>query len=220
MKKTLGLTVCAMAATVLLLLTGCLPTSLEPLYTEKDLVSNDGLVGRWSGKESSDKEVWEFTAAGEKQYKLVVTDDEGLKSEFEARLVKLADHLFLDLYPTEAALEKMETGGLYKIHLARLHGFFKLEIKDKQLDMYFFDLERLAKVVEEKPDLIAHRGNKDQLIFTASTEALQKFVLQQAGETNAFGEPGILVPAKPVQTTGDAAKPASEPEKTAPAEKK
>lgn len=210
MRTPLGLTVCAVVAVVLLMLTGCLPTSLEPLYTEKDLVSNDGLVGRWTGKDDNDKEVWEFTSAGDKQYRLVITDEEGKKSELDIRLVKLGDNLFLDMFPAQGPLEKMNAGGMYGFHLAQLHSFFKVEIKDKQLVFHFFDLERLTKMLQEKPDLIPSYVTKDRLIFTASTEVLQKFVIQQAAEPKAFGDPTILVPAKPAKPASESPQPAAE----------
>lgn len=223
MRKSLRLATCVMLAVVLLMFTGCLPKSLEPLYAEKDLVTNDGLVGRWSGMDDDDKEICEFTYVGDKTYKCVIPDDEGTKSEFDARLVKLGDHLFLDLCPAKEPLVKMHAGNMYEQHLALMHSFFKVEIKEKQLCFHFFDMDRLTKLIQEKPNLIPCRVTTGHMIFTASTEALQKFVIQQAGETNAFlgdGKPLIFVPAESAKMTGESPKRAPDSEKPAPTDNK
>src|SRR5688572_25266369 len=79
---------------ILLWIIGCVP-SLEPIWTEKDLVYEAGLVGAWRDKEG--KSTWSFTKAAEKEYRLVQTDENGVKAEFQARLAKLKDRRFLDL---------------------------------------------------------------------------------------------------------------------------
>ena len=49
----------------LILVTGCIVTSVNPLYTEKDLVFDPALVGAWS--EGEGKDTWAFEKAGEKK---------------------------------------------------------------------------------------------------------------------------------------------------------
>ena len=71
---------------------GCIP-SLHPLYTEKDLIFEEKLLGIW-GKSD---EYWKFQEATDSNsYDLttMIDQDEG---KFVAHLVKLDNMLFLDL---------------------------------------------------------------------------------------------------------------------------
>src|ERR1700704_4677830 len=85
-------------------LTGCVPVdSLNPLYTDKDLVFDEALVGSWVGPDEGEEGGLEFLARdqdGERSYLLVMTakdkDSNAFKKiVYHARLVKLNEHLFL-----------------------------------------------------------------------------------------------------------------------------
>ena len=87
-------------------LTGCVPVdSLNPLYTDKDLVFDEALVGSWVGPDKGEEGGLEFLARdqdGERSYLLVMTakdkDSNAFKKiVYHARLVKLNEHLFLDV---------------------------------------------------------------------------------------------------------------------------
>ena len=56
------------------LLTACVP-SLNPLYTEQDLVFDKSILGVWTDDKQT--ETWEFVYVDEKEYKLVHTDEDG-----------------------------------------------------------------------------------------------------------------------------------------------
>ena len=45
-------------------ITGCIPTSINPLYTGQDLVFDPALIGVWSETGDS-KETWAFEKAGD-----------------------------------------------------------------------------------------------------------------------------------------------------------
>ena len=89
---------------MLLFLAGCVP-SLNPLYTEKDLIFDEALLGVWSEKENSN-DGWTFRKRDEKSYLLVVQAGEK-SSPFIAHLVQLGKYRFLDLYPDEAGLKEL-----------------------------------------------------------------------------------------------------------------
>ena len=86
-------------------LTGCFVLSVHPLYFEKDLVFESGLLGTWGEKthEKDLSELWIFEKTGDKSYRLTIRDEEDGEGMFEAHLLKLGDHLFMDLYPEEPA---------------------------------------------------------------------------------------------------------------------
>ena len=98
------------------LLGGCIP-SLHPLYTEKDLIFEEKLLGTWAKNDS--KETWQFKRAnGNKYYKMTYTDEEGKKGHFDAGLGKLNNMMFLNIFPKEPELKEND---FYKFHILRVH---------------------------------------------------------------------------------------------------
>ena len=59
------------------LMTGCLPQTLFPLYSEETLTFEPLLLGVW---EEGDEERWTFSAADPQFFHLQIRDDEGLPS--------------------------------------------------------------------------------------------------------------------------------------------
>ncbi len=105
-----------------ILLGGCVP-SLHPLYTDKELIFEEKLLGTWSDNDPGGK--WEFKKVTDSNsYLLTITDDEGTGS-FDAHLVKLNQMLFLDIYPKEA--ESLKTCGFWTLHILPVHTFMKIE---------------------------------------------------------------------------------------------
>src|ERR1035441_1939153 len=84
-----------------LCLPACIP-SLNPFYTDKDLVFDPRLVGTWAEKgKEQEPETWSFEKAGDKAYKLAIAEKPGKEGEFTAHLFKLKQEYFLDLLPRE-----------------------------------------------------------------------------------------------------------------------
>ncbi len=191
------------------LLGSCVP-SLHPLYTDKELVFDEKLLGSWNEGD----QVWEFKKGEkEKSYDLV-TDEEGKKGEFTAFLVRLQDSskadkekesarqtlLFLDLYPKEP---KLETTDFYKFHLLPVHTFLKIEQLGTTLKIQAMNPEKLEKMLEGKPDLIKHEVLEDRIVLTASPKDLQKFMLEHVKDEGLFGDPTELERIEPKDTSAD-----------------
>jgi len=168
----------------LLGLAACLP-SLHPLYTEEDLVFAPELVGLWKPKDG--KASWEFKEVGPKEYKLIYTDKDGKPGEFEARLVKLGDHLFLDLFPKEP---KLKANDFYKFHLLPTHAIMKVQAVKPDLQLEMLDPEWFDKLVERDPKAIKHEviEGAHRTVITASTGELQRFVLKYVDNEEAWGD--------------------------------
>ena len=176
-------------------ITGCLPTSINPLYTDKDLVFDPALVGVWSEKEES-KETWSFEKAGEKEYKVLYTEDDGKTGQFEGHLLKIGDTRFLDLFPDESGIEEMKRGGFYKVHFLRTHSFLKVAQIEPALQLTALDLKWLREFLKTNPKAIRHEkigeGDDAQIVLTDSTPELQKFVQKLLKTAGAFGESNDL----------------------------
>jgi hypothetical protein len=171
-----------------MMLVGCVK-SLEPLYTEEDLVFEAKLLGIWAEQEDAD-ERWTFERAGEKAYQVIYEQD-GKRGEFVVHLLRLADHLYLDFLPLEEAMGKLERNDLYKFHWLPTHTFARVYEIEPELKMAFMNPDWLSERLSEDPGAIAHvrRGDKE-VVLTASTKALQAFVTKHAAD--AFGEPSKL----------------------------
>jgi hypothetical protein len=170
-----------------LLLLGCIP-SYHPLFTPADVAFDPDLVGTWTNEEED--ETLQFTAAEEKSYRLVYTDEQGKTGTFEAHLTKIDGHLFLDIFPKAADLPQ---NAFFKIHLVPAHSFLLIhEISPQQLELSAVNARWLGEYLEEHPDALKHETRKQHLMLTASTEQLRKFFAQHATTPKAFGDPSTL----------------------------
>jgi len=185
-------------------LLGCCVPSLHPLYTDKELVFDEKLLGSWG----ESNQTWEFKKGEkEKSYDLI-TDENGKKGEFTVYLVKIQDSskadkekesarqtlLFLDLYPKQPNLE---TTDFYKFHLLPVHTFMKIEQIEPTLKMRVMSPDKLGEMLEDKPDIIKHEVLEDRIVLTASTKQLQKFMLEHVNDEGLFAEPSELERIKP-----------------------
>lgn len=171
------------------ILAGCVP-SLHQAYTDKDVVLDKALLGTWA--EESDEEgpgeIWIFKEGEDGAYDLTVTSD-GEPGEFEGHLVRLGGASFLDMYPKGAGNIK---NTLSLLHLIRAHTFPKIKIEGDVLHILMLDPDWLAEAIDDGKVKIAHEHVTDDLVLTASTEELQKFLAQYAENEEPFLEFSIL----------------------------
>lgn len=177
---------CLLAAIVTaVLFSGCIPF-LHPLYTEDTMVFEPELLGTW--KFSDDEGTWTFAAADNNtRYRLTTVDGKGERGVFEATLVALDGHLFLDLLPVEPE----PTGNdFYRAHILRTHSILRLrEGADTDLTMAILDPEWLDKHLKETPDALRFEKTDDRIIVTATTAELQAFFRKHAGNPDVFADP-------------------------------
>ena len=177
--KTFGIVSVALCVVLLM---GCIH-SLHPLYTAEDLIFSPALVGRWS--EDDSKETWEFSKKGEKEYRLVYTDDKGKAGTFVVHLLKIKGKMFLDLFPSEPDLKE---NLFYQVHLLPVHSFMYVKQIKPTLQMSMADGNWLEKLIEANPGAIRHEKIEDRIVLTASTKELQAFFLKHLATEDAFGE--------------------------------
>ena len=176
--------------TLAFLMGGCVQ-SLHPLFTEKDLIFDEKLVGVWA-EESNTKRTWEFKKTGKKTYELIHTDSDGEKGQFKAGLGRLDSTMFLDLYPEEPDPRGSD---FYKIHLLGVHTFMKIDQIEPTLQMRVMNPKYFSELLDRDPNLIKHEVLKEQdkqIVLTASTKELQKFMLKYGKDPNVFPDPFAL----------------------------
>ena len=181
MQKIIGVAALGLAV----FLAGCVP-SLNPLYTEKDLIFEPALVGVWNNGDDT----WTFQKRDEKSYALIIRDDDKT-APFVAHLVKLGKYRFLDLCPDKDGLNDSKLEGTYTMSLIRGHLFLKVLQIEPALQMVMLDPDWLDKLLKKNPKVISHKQNDDGegIVLTAATKELQKFMLKYADTKDAFGKP-------------------------------
>jgi len=116
-----------LALPLALLLTGCAPVdSLNPLYTSKDVVFDETLLGQWG----SPGDGLDFAKQGVNGYRIVLSakdDDTGqtITLVFDAHLVELQGHCFLDVTWKQSAVD--ESQALPEVHLTRTKGGLEID---------------------------------------------------------------------------------------------
>ncbi len=187
---------CALA----FVLGGCVPVmSLHPLFTEEDTVFEKKLLGTWVDDPNSPDGSWEFSDINEPKnaYKLILTDEEGKKGSFVARLVKLQDKLFMDVYPTALPSDVNDPGKmawpLNLLFLIPAHTFLKIDSMEPTLKIRLTLESEMKKLLAEDPNAVEHTLVDDRLVLTASTKELRAFVLKYANDDRLFTSPVALV---------------------------
>ncbi len=178
------------------IIVGCIP-SLHPLYTEKDLVFDEALVGTW--QDDNQECLWKFTKNGDKEYKLVYIED-GKKGEFIVHLLKLKDKMFIDFYP----IEQEDVNGFYAMHMIPAHTFMLVKQIQPTLQMCALNPDTLKEIIQKDPKAVKHEKlakDDDKDIFTASPEELQAFIIKNLDTPDFFADPSDLtkVEAKPAK---------------------
>lgn len=170
-----------LAGTVLWL-TGCSPRSLQPLFTEQDLVFEPRLAGAWADRE--EKVTWSVKRSGEKSYDALCTAD-GEPHWFKLHLVQLGAHLFLDLAPKDELALKNE---FFAGHWVPTHTFFRVRIDGDRLQVAALEVDYLEPLVVSQKTRIGQML-KDAVVLTGSTKELQDWLLKHAEIPDVFTEP-------------------------------
>jgi hypothetical protein len=219
--------------------TGCVPVdSLNPLYTDKDVVFDESLLGEWVGMDANDTGGMKFIKEGNNAYVIVMSDTDANGEQkntfYDARLLNIAGQKFLDVLPHEWSASQasypLRVGGgkgeqkiepaLLKLgesaymefavegkgpavvaHLRNAHRFFKVKTDGKKLHFDWIDDDKLKEAVLKgtvrignaliNPAVSNHKhsttDNRD-IVLTASTADLQKFIVEQMNNDVIFTE--------------------------------
>ncbi len=171
------------APLVLALLTaGCGPiTSLHPLYTESSVVSDPALPGTWVGDGDFADGTWTFQKSGENAFELIRTPEGAPSYKFDIHLVRLGTFVFLD------ASRQEETVATHILGRVWIEGnVLRIALLDQKWLKDAISKKEVAVAFEQLGDDDDERG---QVVLTASTEDLQKFMVQCARSDKAFSEP-------------------------------
>jgi hypothetical protein len=174
-------------------LNACWTLSVHPLYTADTVVFEPDLVGIWGDPEDPTDETWQFTAAGDQSYRLVIREtpsspvvDETQDGIYEVHLVELNGYCFLDGYP----IAPKSVNQFYETSVIPAHAFVRLHLEGHVLHLAALDTAWLREGLEAGRLVLAHELEGSELVLTASTRELQEFLAAHAEE--AFAEEDVL----------------------------
>ena len=169
---------------LLLICTSCIP-SLNPLYTEQDLIFDGSLIGVWTDKDT--RETWALGMCDRKlEYTLTYTDPGGKKGEFIARLVQVENKTFLDIVPVDPGFKQND---FYQGHFFSTHTFVHVIKDGSSVRLSVLEPHWLKEVVAVNPDAIRHQKIRGEIVLTSSPKETQKFLLANLNNREAFSEP-------------------------------
>lgn len=171
---------------IVLVLTGCVP-SLNPLYTDQDLILLPGLEGTWMDQ---DKNLWAFSQNGDKSYLLTLTIETSNPQIFDANLVNLNNHIFMDLYPNNLDSQFKGQPDMTKWHLMPMHSFSKIQLPGDNLRINMLNPDWIQNLVKQNKLVLSYQvsSNGDGML-TASPADIQSFLKTYADYPEAFDGP-------------------------------
>ena len=162
----------------LALLSGCWVLSIEPLYTNDDLIFDPSLIGVWGDSTGMSEDNWTFEREDSISYRLIVREKDKPEGTLEAHLVHLSGILFLDLYP-----EFSESNNeFHASHTIPAHSFWRVSITGDTLSLHYLDADWMERKIEAGEITIANIRPDDAVVLAAPTGELQQLVYQHADE--------------------------------------
>ena len=192
-----------------LLLSGCLVLSVNPLYTEADIVFEPALLGEWIeiGDGADREHVFRFSRLGERAYALErYSRFESERTLTAAHLVQLGGTLVLDVFP----LQPDDQFPLYPAGSLYAHVLYRVDQLEPTLIATCLDQQWLTAYLAEHPEAVAHAAGRTPwesvghdgpvirsgeqayytpLLLTAGTADLQAFIATLLDEPDAWYDP-------------------------------
>jgi hypothetical protein len=187
---------------LIIILQSCTIFSLHPLYEENDLLEEPALLGLWQDTDEGDEFISFQKLDGKKYLFRYMEEQENVGDEdnrmdtvsFEAGLLKVGDHFFLDLYPYYEG-DKDEGYYLFRSFIPA-HSFLKIEWDNQRILLYIFESDRMKRLFEQNRIRIKHEIVDDYIVIAASTQDLKRFIEKYADDKKAFDEPGEFTKIK------------------------
>lgn len=180
--------------------------ALHPLVTKETVTFREDLLGSWSEDSEKPEYTWEVTrlepgavknlpselrdVASQCYRIMMVSEQEGCQGSFVGCLVKLQGKLFLDLVPDAFpfGVEDSECTQLtYNAFLfLRVHTFARVFAQGDELTIGLTQEEDFQELLEAEPGAVPCDTADEHTILTASTPALQMFVMKYADDERLF----------------------------------
>jgi hypothetical protein len=186
---------------ILCFLSGCGTTiiSINPFYSQKDIVQNDNLLGKWKVVNQVDyvddatkgkDELWIFSKDNETNFYELSVEYESEKMMFYAVLFKIKERYFVDLYPKHTELKTEAKSSLLKIHSLSVHTISKVAFSEEAMILEPIKGEWVKdQILRKKFNLNYGVTTDDIILLTSETDDIKEFIEKNIEEAfNGDGE--------------------------------
>jgi hypothetical protein len=200
-------------------LAGCVPVdSLNPLYTDADVIFDDALVGQWVPVDHSQEQiVFKFERVKGGYILWASAKNKNDKYGYLVHLLSIGKNRFLDVSPADVHVVTLDNSlkalqsksgknlehplfhlglGSYlelagstqnEAYLRPAHWFFRFRFDGKKFSLDGTDDEKFMQAMESNKfriDTAFEKGR--EVLITASTKDLQKFVMEHIDDDSFF----------------------------------
>jgi len=187
---------------LLIFLSSCL-TTLHPIFTEKDLAYDPKLIGTWNIEREGNKErvtisnlatensvelPGNISHIKQKGYLISYEHEHSENPErYIAFLARIGKYLYLDYYPAYKK-EDQKIDEIFGAHYVKMHTSYRVEIlNDGSFELSQLDGSYVESLIDQKKIRINHEmGAYDNIVITASTSELQKYLIKYSDEPEAY----------------------------------
>lgn len=199
---------------ILILFSGCFLQSLHPLITKEKAELIDGLEGRWETEDSR----WTFfrdskniknislsglNVSGDVKFSfdkgdVLSKDDpayfvvyEDLNKDIpdsvllEARIGRISDTYYMDITVSDIFRDV----NFENYHLFPVHTFSKIKIEGDNLNIELFKSDWISDLIQENRVRIKHETIGENVLITASSKELNKFIEKYGNDEEAYEDP-------------------------------
>ncbi|MGH9580974.1 MAG: hypothetical protein ACRD2R_08270 [Terriglobales bacterium] len=159
------------------LLSGCFVRSLHPLFAEREQVFDATLLGAWVQDEDPDVSII-FSRYGERAYQAEFREP-GRTRKYLVSMGKLGEGYYFDVMPVDDSS--------VDDHFLPAHSIWRVRWEQDTLRMASLDHDWLRDLLRRSRPL-AFEWVEGDIVLTASTSELQRFLLRHGSEPGAFGK--------------------------------
>jgi hypothetical protein len=201
MARRLAWIVFALALTVQL--NGCAPVdSFFPLYKPEDKAFEARLVGVWKFADASNttdkKARWSFRKSEDENFYDFKWGETGAKGGFlaKARLVQMGSALFIDFEGDSENKALDSKNAMIAFPAISVHMIGRIWLEGDRLQIHFLKDSWVSTQIKSSSFLLAYVGGDGNLLLTATTDELRKFMLDHADDDEALSDNYSLVRTK------------------------
>ncbi len=191
---------------LVVLLAGCIP-SVHPLITPEDAISLDEVLGLYQNDDDSYVRFTKDTGAIKNIYIMSIGEQpDQVQPVYETRFARFNSRLFVNFYPLR------NNDGYGPPDYVPMNTFARVQLQEEKIILEYSDMDELEKMFQEGKVRLKHevyRTNEnhhfsrtEEILITASTKQLQKFVKQHGGNDVFFGIESILTPIEEMISPG------------------
>ncbi|NLG35832.1 MAG: hypothetical protein GX548_10815 [Lentisphaerae bacterium] len=158
---------------------GCLVRSIHPWLSDDSSVKEPALIGTWRDRKTKTSAAFSAEDGG---YAIEVTDGQQKTSRLQASLHRVGETLLLQIAPSHPE-------GINAFALLPARILYKAHLDEDTLTLFPVDPESFElRAVNAGMPLLAEGSTHDGYVLTASSTAVESFLLDQIGEPGFFSE--------------------------------